>query len=57
MNEQKQQQNTRDWDSSEFTKHIRIKPKKHKYIDKTKWPHRTMAGKLDEIIDFYIDNH
>lgn len=45
----------RDWRDSEFTKHIRVKEKKHDLI-KRKRGKKSIAGKLDEIIDFWEEN-
>lgn len=46
----------RDWRDSEFTKHIRVKEEKHGMIKRKKGK-KSMAGKLDEIIDFWENNY
>ena len=46
----------RDWRDSEFTKHIRVKEEKHGMIKRKKGK-KSIAGKLDEIIDFWENNY
>ena len=46
----------RDWRDSEFTKHVRVKEEKHEMIKRKKGK-KSMAGKLDEIIDFWENNY
>lgn len=52
MKEKKQ----RDWGDSEFTKHVRVKERKHDLIKRKKGK-KSMAGKLDEIIEFWEENY
>ncbi len=46
----------RDWRDSEFTKHVRVKAEKHEMIKRKKGK-KSIAGKLDEIIDFWEHNY
>jgi hypothetical protein len=46
----------RDWRDSEFTKHVRVKEEKHEMIKRKKGK-KSIAGKLDEIIDFWEHNY
>jgi len=46
----------RDWGESEYTNHIRVKKSKHELI-KLKKGKKTIAGKLDEIIDYWEENN
>jgi len=43
-----------DWKDSEYTSFIRIKKEKSEFLKKLKG-RKTMAGFLDEIINFYRD--
>ena len=45
-----------DWKTSEYTTSIGIKPIKKKRIEEIKGK-KSRAGKLDEIIDFYLNKH
>lgn len=45
----------RDFGKSEYTKTIGIKPEKIKLIDKIRGK-KSKAGKLDEIINYYLEN-
>lgn len=49
------EENKRDWGESEYTNHIRVKKSKHELI-KSKRGKKTIAGKLDEIIDYWYEN-
>ena len=42
-----------NWENSEYTKAIGIKPEKLKKIDEIRG-RKSKAGKLDEIIEFYL---
>ena len=43
-----------NWETSEYTKTIGIKPEKIKKIDELRGK-KSKAGKLDEIINFYLE--
>lgn len=45
-----------DWKDTEFTKFVRLKPDKHETLKKIK-DKKSIAGKLDEIIQYYLDKH
>ncbi len=44
-----------NWETSEYTKTIGIKPEKLSFIDEIR-DKKSKAGKLDEIIEFYKVN-
>ena len=45
-----------NWQTSEYTKTIGVKPEKLKKIDEIRGK-KSKAGKLNEIIEFYLKNN
>jgi len=46
----------RDWKDTEYTKFVRLKPDRHLKLLEIKGQ-KSIAGKLDEIIDYYLKIH